>query len=64
MFFVASDAPTPDDFEVDHPGDYATSIPTTPPTGPRVEGSVSHVSHVSGFSPISPSRWLLPLLLD
>src|SRR6266516_4049046 len=22
-------------FEVDHPGDYATSIPTTPPTAPR-----------------------------
>jgi hypothetical protein len=21
-------------FEVDHPGDYATSIPTTPPTAP------------------------------
>src|SRR5262245_30087036 len=22
-------------FEVDHPGDYATSIPTTPPTAPK-----------------------------
>src|SRR6266404_5087759 len=24
-------------FEVDHPGDYATSIPTTPPTAPTVQ---------------------------
>src|SRR6266852_2593488 len=33
-------------FEVDHPGDYATSIPTTPPTAPfakpPVVGSAGH----------------------
>jgi integrase len=28
-------------FEVDHPGDYATSIPTTPPTAPKGQATIS-----------------------